>query len=436
MSAVLGASGLHAELQHDFTDLEPLTVARVEHLDDVGSGDREKLRHTRELTGTVGQRDLKRHVAARCREPVRDDALQQERVDVPPGQDDCRRSARADLSGQDRRDADGTRGFDHLLRPLEEDQQRARDVVVAHGDDLVDELADDVERDVARAGDRDAVRDRRGGRHRQWLSSGERRGVGGGVLRLHADHAHGASLCGGARLHGGGDSGDQASPTDAEDDGVEIVDGVPQLEAEGALPDDDVAVVERRDEHGAGTLGELGRQPQRSLDGRALQDHLRSIAPRREELGHGDPERHEDGGRDAELLRRERDALSVIAGRCRDDAPRALLGGEAREPVGRPADLERARALEILELQVHGRAQHVGEMLGHVERGPHDDVAQDGSGILELRQRRDRRQRTRVRGGRRLGGGGHAGVLLLRGTVLQMRSRSLKSPGPGGVPRV
>ena len=51
-------------------------------------------------------------------------------------------------------------------------------------------------------------------------------------------------------------------------------------------------------------------------------------------------------------LRRERHALRVVAGGCRHDAARALLGGQPRQPVVGTADLEGAGALQVLELQV------------------------------------------------------------------------------------
>ena len=76
-------------------------------------------------------------------------------------------------------------------------------------------------------------------------------------------------------------------PPMPSNDGVEVGDRVEQLEAERALADDDVAVVERVDEHRAGALGELGGQAQRRLDGRALEHDVGAVAARREQLGHG-----------------------------------------------------------------------------------------------------------------------------------------------------
>ena len=209
-----------------------------------------------------------------------------------------------------------------------------------------------------------------------------------------------------ARLDRGGDAGDQPAAADAEQDGVEVGHLVEELEAERALPDDDVAVVERVDEHGAGALGELGGQAQRRLDRRTLEHDVGAVAAGGEQLGDRHAERHEDRRGDAEGLRGERDALRVVAGGCGHDAARALLGRQAREPVGRAADLERAGALEVLELQVHGHAEQLGQVLRLVERRARDDAIEEGGGILELRQ----------------GGDAHVRTLLGRGTVVQMRS--------------
>ena len=78
----------------------------------------------------------------------------------------------------------------------------------------------------------------------------------------------------------------------------------------------------------------------------------------------------------------------MIAGGCRDDAPRALLGGEAREPVGRPADLERARALQVLEFEVDGHPEQVAERVRTLDRRVLDHALEHTAGDLELGERR------------------------------------------------
>ena len=174
-------------------------------------------------------------------------------------------------------------------------------------------------------------------------------------------------------------------------------------------------VVTQRARRHPGALGDLARQAQWGLGGRALEHDLGAVAARGQELRHRHAQRHEDRRRDAELLRGEGHALRVVARRRGDDSARALLGRETRESVGRAADLEGAGALEVLELEVHRHAEEVGEVLRHVERGARDDTGEEGGGILELREGR--------RSGREAGvGRAHGRTLLGRGTVLQMKS--------------
>src|SRR5438445_9730851 len=65
----------------------------------------------------------------------------------------------------------------------------------------------------------------------------------------------------------------------------------------------------------------------------------------------------------ADHPRGQRDALSVVARRVRDDAAPALGGGERQQLVQRAADLEGSRALEILALERHAIAARVVERL-------------------------------------------------------------------------
>ena len=140
-----------------------------------------------------------------------------------------------------------------------------------------------ISKEVARTGDGDAVGDRRARRHLERVPRGERRRVRRGVLGLHADDAHGAAARRPRALDRARDAGDQAAAADA---GRTIVSRsghlLEQLEAERALAGDDVAVVERVDEHRAGALGELRGEAQRRLDGRALEHHLGAVAAGRQ----------------------------------------------------------------------------------------------------------------------------------------------------------
>ena len=102
---------------------------------------------------------------------------------------------------------------------------------------------------VARAADRDAVGHRR---HRRPAATGPAGGQRGrvrrGALGLHADHPD----VGRQRLDRDRDAGEQPAAAGADDDGAHVRALLEDLQADRALPGDDVGVVERVDEHRAG----------------------------------------------------------------------------------------------------------------------------------------------------------------------------------------
>ncbi len=197
-----------------------------------------------------------------------------------------------------------------------------------------------------------------GWRPRRGCPAAQRRRVGRGVLRLHADDPDGAALRGGTRLDGGGDAGDQAAAADAQHDGVEVGQLVHELEAERALAGDHVAVVEGVDEDGAGALGELRRPAAAaSRPSRPPGRRRRRSRAWRASLGTGTPS-------GMKIVARMPSALAASATPCAwlpaeaATTPRAASsGGQPRQAVGRAADLERAGALQVLELEVDGHAE-------------------------------------------------------------------------------
>lgn len=204
-------------------------------------------------------------------------------------------------------------GLDDDLRLLQQDEDGPCQVVVGDRDDLVDEVLDDVERDGTGTSDQDAVGDGRSGDDVDGLAGLERRRNGGGVLGLHTDDADRAAELGGACLHGCRDAGDQTSPADAEHDGVDVRRVLEEFESERSLPDHDVAVIERMDQHRTRALGELRGETQRGRHRLPLQHDFRSVAARGEQLRHRNAQRHEDRRRDAECLRRQRHSLRVVS---------------------------------------------------------------------------------------------------------------------------
>src|SRR5438105_11129701 len=101
----------------------------------------------------------------------------------------------------------------------------------------------------------------------------------------------------------------------------------------------------------------------------------------RGELRERNTDREYDAGRNPKELRRECDALSVIAGRRGDHAVRALALVLVHERVQRAADLERAGLLQVLELEVDLAAGESRQRVGLLGRRAADVRADRGSRV-------------------------------------------------------
>ncbi len=139
---------------------------------------------------------------------------------------------------------------------------------------------------------------------------------------------------------------------------------------EAAVAGDHVVVVERRHEDQA----RIGlRTPARFRLGlvisRAADLDLGAERRDPDALELGRLRRHQHGRLDAEGSRRQRHAEAVVPGRRGDDlAPHARLERQRRQPRRRSAQLERAGALQVLQLQPDVRAGPPPQRGGRHER--------------------------------------------------------------------
>ena len=124
-----------------------------------------------------------------------------------------------------------------------------------------------------------------------------------------------------------------------------------ELEPDRSLAGDHARVLEGVHERRAGARDVLLRGRDSAFEARARQLDLASVGARRLDLRHRRVLGHEDRGGDARLPRGPGDRLPVVAGARGHDARRALLRRERRDRVVRAADLEGARALEVLGLE-------------------------------------------------------------------------------------
>ena len=142
------------------------------------------------------------------------------------------------------------------------------------------------------------------------------------------------------------------------------------------------------------SCGEGPGGDQRLVEVLAVEDDVGAVRLGRADLGDRRALGHEDGGLDAEQAGRQGHALGVVAGGRGDHAVGALGLGQPGDPQVGAAGLERAGALEVLELEVHvaagggrqpARASPSGVTDGHA-------VQHLASG-LDVGQRHGRRSR-------------------------------------------
>ncbi|CAH0308671.1 hypothetical protein SRABI128_04428 [Microbacterium sp. Bi128] len=310
---------------------------------------------------TVVQHHPHGHVPAGGGESALDDLEHQHGVDVAAREDHRNGSGVFDLAFHERRDADGPGRFDHHLGALQQEDQRPGQGVFADGDDVVDELADDAERQLARPAHGDAVGHGGDLLERDEGVGGERGWVGGGVFSLDADDADLAAEFFGARLHRDGNAREESAAADTHQDGVDVGDLFEDLQPDRPLAGDDVDVIEGVDKDGAAFIGVALGFRQRLVHVVAMQHHLGAVAAGGGELGQCNAERHVDPGLDAQALGCDSHALGVVSGRGRHDAALLFGVGELGHPHVGTADLEGAGALQVFALEEDLAADRAAE---------------------------------------------------------------------------
>ena len=232
-----------------------------------------------------------------------------------------------DVAGEQRRGGDRAARLGDELDAVEQERHRGEDLLVGHEHDLVDELLHHRERELAGLGQHLAVGDVAGDGDLDPLAGLERALGDGGGLRLDADHARVRVQ----RLDDGGAAGHQPAAADRGDEQVELAGVLEQLERGGAgAGGDPRVVVGGHERHLPRRLGELAPRLHLGLGVAVVGGDLGAVALDRGELGGRRVLRHEDRGAEAELARRQRHRLRVVAGADRAHAACALLARPAR----------------------------------------------------------------------------------------------------------
>ncbi len=251
-----------------------------------------------------------------------------------------------------------SRVFEHVL------QRRARCVGVDEHD-VVHVLPDEPKGLLAHLFHCDAVGEKPDVGELHAPARGKRARHGVGVLRLHADHLD----FGAHTLHVRGDPADQASAADRDEDRVDRPLPLAQdLHSDRSLARDHVRVVVRMDECRPRALLQQERTRVRVAVRVAVQHDRRAAGLHRGDLDVRSGHRHHDRRGAAEPLRRERDALRMVARRRGDDAARALGRREMRHLVVRAAQLEREHRLLVLALEKDAVAEPSRQRRREIER--------------------------------------------------------------------
>ncbi len=146
------------------------------------------------------------------------------------------------------------------------------------------------------------------------------------------------------------------------------------LHADGALPGDDVRIVERVDEREPALAGDLDRVLIGVVEIVTVQRHLAAEVEHRLHLDRRRRLRHHDDRRDAAAARRERDALCVVAGGRADHAAPGDGVGEVGDLVVGAAQLEREDRLQVLALEQDAVAEAPRQPRGRLEGRLDGDV--------------------------------------------------------------
>ena len=288
----------------------PIPSRRWLHLDDVAALVRDELQELQQLARMVGDARSQHEEASGARQPVPHHRHEQRRVDVAAGEQCAHIARAADLPCEQRGDRGRAGTFDDELRALEQQRDRLGDLLVVDVDDLVEQLVEDRHRQLTRMLDGDAVGDR------PWPSrpacTPTRRTPGRSARSAIAiPAASPPPPIGRTNVCASGSCSASSSPI------------VP-------WPAITALVLERVHEGRAGLLGARHRLGERVVEHRPGEHRLGAVVARRLDLRHRRVLRHEHGRGDAELARRPRDGLPVVAGARGDHAGRPLARRRGR----------------------------------------------------------------------------------------------------------
>ena len=334
-------------------------------LNDVGALLGKQGGHLDELTRSIRQLDLEVHDAAAGNHTFLNHRTHGHGVDVAAGHNRHHHVraggggelARTQVQVFQRSQRNGAGRLDHQLVLLEHEQNHFVDVTLGDGDQIVQELVDQSEGQVAGVLDCNTFG---GGNHmvsRRHTTRGQRVLPCRGALRNRTDYAHFRLEC----LDGERHAGTQATATERHDHVSDVRHVFEDLQTDGALAADDFVIVERRHVNHAFLVGELSSVGGGFVEHIAVQHHIGAVGLGGIDLQRRGDLRHADGGLRTTLTGRIGHALGMVACGCGDDATGDLLFGERCDLVVRAANLEGTGDLQVFRLQENLMTGHLAQ---------------------------------------------------------------------------
>ena len=363
---MLGVAGLERHRHDARVDLGLGGLAFVGDVQNVGAVFGNAGEQLGQVAGLVRQfgRDLDN--AAGLLQALGDDAGKGGDVDIAARDNGHGLERGVNLAEEEGGNTGGSGALGNGLLAFQQGHDRCRDLVLGNRDDVVHIFLHDAEGQVAGRQNMDAVGD--GG---AVLDGGDLAGAVGHKHGRHGRRLHADDLDIGTHgLDGNGNAANKTAAADGDDDLLDIGELLKNLEADGPLAGDDIGVIEGVGKGVALFPGQaLGFAGGIVIDAR-YQNDIGAVAARGLHLQDRRALRHADHRTDAELGRRERHALGVVAGRAGDDPVTGLLRREIADLVVGTADFERAGLLQVLGLDEEvfaeaGRGDH-GCLLGDV----------------------------------------------------------------------
>src|SRR5262245_4028039 len=350
---------LQDQVDLDSADLQVGEGAVVGHFEDVCADGRRVLADAGQFAGAVAAQNADANHASVLGQAALDDLRQQVRINVASADDhrDVLIFNPGDLVEENRGQPGGASAFDDGLFDFEQFQDRARDLVFADSDDVVNVTSGDFDGAIASAFDGQAVGDGRLRGDLHILVRAQSRFQAGVILGLDADDAGLRAIL----LNRDGDAADQPAAADRNNYDVERDLFFEQFQADSPLSRDDGFVIESMDERHPLFRRDMSGVGERLVIIRAMQHDLAAQIARVRDLDQWRGSGHDDSRFNAESRRVIGHALRVVARAGGDDA-RTLLGlTQLQKLIERAALFEAPRHLQIFKLKISSAPAQTAE---------------------------------------------------------------------------